>query len=282
MNARTSYELSGRRILLTGIADRSSLALEIGRELARQGADLVCTGLGPTAHRGDLSERARQHLSVAFEEFCKTVESELGTGVSNLACDLSSDESIADLAAVLRARELEIDGVVHAVAFDRTLRNGSSLPLLETPREAFLECMNVSAFSLIALLRELVRSELLARGGSVVALSYIGAERVVSHPYRNVAVAKAALERIAPELAVELGRSHGARVNVVRFSPYSASRAGGAIPGLEEAARQAQERSPLGNALPTALALEVAHLLRPGLGISGEVRHVDGGYHVLA
>lgn len=116
----------------------------------------------------------------------------------------------------------------------------------------------------------------------MVSLSYLGAERVVSHPYRNVAVAKAALERITVELAHELGRAHGIRVNAVRFSPYAASRAGGAIPGLVAAEAACAEASPLGNARPHDLALEVAHLLRPGHAITGEIRHVDGGYRVLA
>ncbi|MDJ0849402.1 MAG: SDR family oxidoreductase [Myxococcota bacterium] len=282
MHQTPGHDLAHRNVLVTGIADRASLALEIAREVARQGATPICAGLGLTKERSDLSERARDHLSTSFETFRKTVECELGPEVLALPCDLSDDESIGDLANALGERALAIDGVVHAVAFDRTLRQGSSLPLLETPREAFLDCMNVSAYSLIALARELVRTERLARGASLVALSYIGAERVVSHPYRNVAVAKAALERIAVELAAELGRSHAARVNVVRFSPYTASRAGGAIPGLDEAVAKAQERAPLGNALPQALGLEVAHLLRPGVAITGEVRHVDGGYHVLA
>lgn len=274
-------ELSGRRILVTGIADHSSLALFVARELQRRGALPICTGLGPVPERRDLSERAREHLQAAFEGFRKTVEAGLGADVPTLSCDLSNENSIRGLAAELAGRGLELDGLLHAVAFDRTLRKGESASLLETPREAFLECMNVSAYSLIASLRELAAADLLRPGASVVALSYIGASRVVAHPYRNVAVAKAALERIAGELASELGRSHGTRVNVVRFSPYSASRAGGAIPGLEAAVARSARRSPLGNARPEALAHEVAHLMRPGIGITGETRHVDGGYHLL-
>jgi enoyl-[acyl-carrier protein] reductase I len=275
-------DLTGRRILVTGIADHTSLALRIARELLRQGALPICTGLGPAPGRRDLSDRAQNHLRSAFESFCKTVEAELGPDVPTWPCDVSNDESIAALAGELRACGLELDGVLHAVAFDRTLRRGSSTTLLETPRDAFLECMNVSAYSLIAILRAIVERGLLRPGASVVALSYLGASRVVSHPYRNVGVAKAALERIARQLAVELGRSHDTRVNVVRFSPYSASRAGGAIPGLQETVEHCELRSPLGNALPEALALEVAHLMRPGTGITGETRHVDGGYHALA
>lgn len=282
MRPATASPLQSRHVLVTGIADHSSLALDVAREVARQGAVPICTGLGPSPGRSDLSERARDHLQTAFESFQKTVEAELGPEVPTLACDLSNDASIGDMVSALTERGIRIDGVVHAVAFDRTLRNGASPPLLETPRDAFLECMDVSAYSLIALLRGLVAAERLAAGASVVALSYIGAERVVSHPYRNVAVAKAALERIVTELAAELGRSHAARVNVVRFSPYSASRAGGAIPGLDQAEHDANERSPLGNARAEDLAFEVAHLLRPGSAITGEVRHVDGGYHLLA
>ena len=279
---RTSQDLAGRRVLLTGISDASSLALSIGRVLLQQGADLVCSGLGPTPHRTGLSERARELLERTYAGFRETVEKELGEEVPTLACDLASEESTQDLAEGLREEGLHIDGVVHAVAFDRTLRPGSDVSLLETPRDAFLDCMTVSAYSLISLLRALVNADRLAEGASVVSLSYIGAERVVSHPYRNVAVAKAALERITRELAFELGHSHQVRVNAVRFSAYSESKAGGAIPGLAEAARSAQERAPLGNALPDALGLEVAHLLRPGVAITGEIRHVDGGYNVLA
>ncbi len=274
--------LTGRNVLVTGIADRASLALAIAKEVARQGATPICTGLGPGDEDDALSERARDHLRTSFETFCKTVETDLGPDVPRLACNLASDASLARLVETLAERGLEVHGVVHSVAFDRTIRAGESVPLLETPREAFLECMDVSAYSLVALLRELVRGGRLAAGASAVALSYIGAERVVSHPYRNVAVAKAALERIGRELAYELGRSHGARVNVVRFSPYGDSRAGGAIPGLREAVARAEASAPLGNASPEALALEVAHLLHPGNAATGEVRNVDGGLHLLA
>jgi enoyl-[acyl-carrier protein] reductase I len=101
------------------------------------------------------------------------------------------------------------------------------------------------------------------------------------HPYKNVGAAKAALERITIELAAELGPGHGLRVNVIRFSPFAQSRAGGAIEGLHEAVAQAEARSPLGNAQPSDLAVETVHLLQPRTRITGEIRHVDGGYHVL-
>lgn len=241
-----------------------------------------CAGLGPTPHHHGLSPRARRFLDEAFESFRKTVETQLGPGTPALACDLAREESLADLAEALAERGAVLDGVLHAVALDPTLRSGGAKPLLEVTREEFLRCMEVSAWSLIGLLRALRDVSLLRSGASVVALSYLGAERVVRHPYRNVAAAKAALERIVAELAAELGPSLGVRVNAVRFSPYTASRAGGAIPGLAEAEAHAAAASPLGNASPEDLAAEVVHLLRPGAAVTGEIRHVDGGYHVLA
>lgn len=274
--------LDGRTVLVTGITDEASLATHVARAIRGNGGRLVCSGLGATPHHDSLSPRAHAHLARSFETFQKTVRESLGPDVPTLPCDLSLDPSIAGLASDLKQRGLVLDGVVHAVAFDRTLRRGSHASLLETSRQDFLECMDVSAYSLVALLRGLIEADVLRPGAGVVALSYLGAERVVTHPYKNVGVAKAALERIAAELAMELGPTRDTRVNVVRFSPYSASRAGGAIPGLEEAEAASAARSPLGNAAPEALGHEVVHLLRPGVAVTGEVRHVDGGQHLLA
>lgn len=271
--------LAGRRVLVTGIADESSLALPIAREAAARGAELVCAGLGPAPGQAGLSDAARAYLERAHETFAATVARELGPAVPTFALDASSDESVAALADGLAKRGLAVDGVVHAIALDKTIRGGAARPLLEVTRQEFLDCMSVSAWSLVALAAALARAAVLADGGSIVALSYLGAERVMAHPYRNIGVAKAALERIVRELAAELGPARGVRVNAIRFSPYDASRAGGAIPGLDAAVAHAAARAPLGNATPRALALEVTHLLAPGLAVTGEVRHVDGGYH---
>lgn len=276
-----SADLQGRRILVTGIADASSLALPIAEVLHRAGAELVCAGLGPTPHHAALSVAAREHLAGVLKSFEGVVEERL-PGASRVVLDASLDGSIADVARELARRELRLDGVVHAIAFDRTIRGGRAKTLLETSREEFLECMSVSAYSMLALLRGLLAEHLLADGAGVVALSYLGAERVMPHPYRNIGIAKAALERMVRELAAELGTGRGVRVNAVRFSPWSASRAGGAIPGLADAVAATQARAPLGNASADCLGQEVMHLLRPGLAVTGEVRHVDGGAHVLA
>jgi len=191
--------LSGRRILITGITDDASLATEIARAVIGAGGQPVCAGLGPTSHHGALSERARSHLEMAHESFRKTVAAELGEDTPAFACDLSLDASLAELATALAEGDLALDGVLHAVAFDRTLRPGRRASLLDTTRDEFLECMNVSAWSLVGLLRELLAAGVLREGAGIVALSYLGAARVVDHPYKNVGVAKAALERIVGE-----------------------------------------------------------------------------------
>jgi enoyl-[acyl-carrier protein] reductase I len=281
MSGSPARPLEGRRVLVTGIADDASLALVIAREAQRAGAQLACAGLGLTPHHSDLSEAAARYLADAERKHRATVRAELGAEVPTFVVDAGQEASVASLAAGLAAAQLRVDGVVHAIALDRTIRGGQAKALLDVTREEFLDCMSVSAYSLIALVRALLRAGVLARGASVVALSYLGAERVMAHPYRNIGVAKAALERIVRELAAELGRSDGIRVNAVRFSPFAKSRAGGAIPGLSDEVERSDARAPLGNASPDALAAEVVHLLRAGSGVSGDVRHVDGGYHVL-
>ena len=274
--------LEHRTILVTGITDASSLALHCARQLQREGARLVCTGLGPTPHHGALSERSAAFLDKTYADFRRTIADAFGDTALALPLDVTLDASLADTAAALRERGIRLDGVLHSIAMDKTIRGGEVKPLLAVTREEFAATMEVSAYSLIALLRALLEGGVLNERAAVVALSYLGAERVVSHPYRNIGVAKAALERIVVELAYELGRSHGLKVNAVRFSPYTESKAGGAIQGLGEAAERCERESPLGNARAEDLAWEVAYLLRPYGRVTGEIRHVDGGYHIRA
>jgi enoyl-[acyl-carrier protein] reductase I len=274
--------LTDRRILISGIANEQSLALAVAEQLQAAGAELVCAGLGRTRHNENLSSAAVAFLDSSREAFQKAVHNRLGSEVPVVCFDASLDESLDDAASEMSDSRLPLDGVVHAIAFDRTIRGREVKPLLEVTRQEFLDCMSVSAYSLIGLVQALSKRDLLNNGGSIVALSYLGAERITSHPYRNIGVAKAALERITRELAYELGHAKGIRVNSIRFSPYAESRAGGAIPDLEKAVADAALRAPLGNATPESLGREIACLMREGVSVTGETRHVDGGYHILA
>ena len=269
----------GKSILIAGITDRSSLALAIARHLQQLGVQLICTGLGETSHHANLSEKSAQFLRKNYEDFTDTVAQELGPDVQTAVLDVTLDGSVAELAEHLRRKGTKLDGIVHAVAMDKTIRGGFAKNLLDVTREEFAGAMDVSAYSLIVLTRSLIECEVLAPGASVLSLSYLGASRVMTHPYKNIGVAKSALERITLEMAQELGL-RGIRVNAIRFSPYAVSKAGAAIPGLAEAVASCDSLSPLGNARPEDLARAAAFLLSPDLRITGQILHVDGGYSI--
>ncbi|MDZ4724894.1 MAG: SDR family oxidoreductase [Leptospira sp.] len=272
--------LKNQTVIITGITDSSSLALYIAKECKKQGANLICTGLGKTIHHKNLSENGLSYLEKTFSDFEKTVQSELGKEVRTYALDVGIQESIDDFVKVLKKENVQINGFVHSIAMDKTIRQGKVKPILEVSREEFMDAMNISAYSLLALTKALYFEDVLQKQSSILALSYLGAEKIVSHPYKNIGIAKAALERLTKELAYELGKAKGIQVNAIRFSPYTASKAGSAIEGLAEAVLESDNKSPLGNAKPQDLADEVVYLLRKNNRITGEIRNVDGGYHI--
>ena len=271
--------LQDKRFLITGISDAGSLALHAAKAIVEQGGQVVCAGLGVTPHHTDLSDKARAYLSANETAFRETVKAELGEDTPMLILDATQEDSMADLAMGLADSGLHLDGFLHSIAMDRTIRNKKVKPLLEVTQAEFCDTLGVSAFSLVRITHHLLKTGALRDGSSICSLSYIAAEKVTFHPYRNMSVAKAALERITIELADELGRSRGIRVNSLRFSPYLGSKAGTAT--LEPSdVEKAESMSPLGNAGPRDLALEIVHLMQPGLRITGEIRHIDGGYHI--
>ena len=271
--------LQNQRFLITGISDAGSLALHAAKAIVEQGGQVVCAGLGVTPHHTDLSDKARAYLSANEAAFRETVKAELGEDTPIVILDATQEESMADLAAGLAENGLHLDGFLHSIAMDRTIRNKQVKPLLEVTQAEFCDTLGVSAFSLVRITHHLLKTGALRDGSSICSLSYIAAEKVTFHPYRNMSVAKAALERITIELADELGRSRGIRVNALRFSPYLGSKAGTAT--LEPSdVEKAESMSPLGNAGPRDLALEIVHLMQPGLRVTGEIRHIDGGYHI--
>jgi enoyl-[acyl-carrier protein] reductase I len=271
--------LQDKRFLITGISDAGSLALHAAKAIVEKGGQVVCAGLGVTPHHKNLSDKARAYLSANETAFRETVKAELGEDTPMLILDATQEDSMADLAMGLADSGLHLDGFLHSIAMDRTIRNKKVKPLLEVTQAEFCDTLGVSAFSLVRITHHLLKTGALRDGSSICSLSYIAAEKVTFHPYRNMSVAKAALERITIELADELGRSRGIRVNALRFSPYLGSKAGTAT--LEPSdVEKAESMSPLGNAGPRDLALEIVHLMQPGLRITGEIRHIDGGYHI--
>lgn len=271
--------LSNKTFLITGISDKNSLAMYVAKEIINNGGKVVCTGLGRTKYHQDLSERATQFLNSNYNDFVQAVKCELGENTQVKVLDVSIDESIEDLAVKLKKEGIKLDGFLHAIAMDKTIRGKQVKPLVEVSLHEFCDTMNVSAFSLISLSHYLLKHSVLQAGASICSLSYIAAEKVTFHPYRNISIAKAALERITVELADELGRSKNIRVNAIRFSTYISSKAGNATLTQKDV-DTANKMSPLQNARPEDLAYEVVHLFRPEVRITGEIRHVDGGYHI--
>jgi len=266
--------------LITGIADEHSLAMYVAKAVIKQGGNVICTGLGVSPFHGDLSDRAKDYLNNTFNDFKESIKTHLGSNASAEILDVTLDDNIEFFAKNLFKNDIKIDGILHAVAMDKTIRNKKVKPLLDVTFDEFCGTMDVSAFSLIRLTNSLFKSQVLNPGASICALSYIAAEKVTFHPYRNMSVAKAALERIVIELADEMGRSNGTRVNAIRFSTYLGSKAGAATLTEDDVAKS-NRISPLGNASPRDLANEVVHLFRPESRITGEIRHVDGGYHIM-
>lgn len=271
--------LSNKTFLITGISDENSLAMYVAKEIMNNGGKVICTGLGVTKYHKDLSEKAKQFLNANYKDFRDSVKMHLGSETQVEILDVSIDQSIEELALKLQKQGVKLHGFLHAIAMDKTIRGKQVKPLVEVSLNEFCDTMNVSAYSLIRLSHYLIREGVLQDGASICSLSYIAAEKVTFHPYRNISIAKAALERITVELADELGRSKNIRVNAIRFSTYISSKAGNATLTQEDV-DTANRMSPLQNARPQDLAFEVVHLFRPEVRITGEIRHVDGGYHI--
>ncbi|GGE08706.1 SDR family oxidoreductase [Psychroflexus salis] len=271
---------TGKTFLITGIADEKSLAMYVAKAIIDHGGKVVCTGLGVSKHHENLSDKAKQFLNATHADFQKSVHQELGKETKTEILDVTLPESIDDFCTSMKAANIEFNGWLHAIAMDKTIRGKVVKPLLDVSLEEFCETMDVSAFSLIKLTKALYNFNLLQPKSSICSISYIAAAKVTFHPYRNISIAKAALERITIELADELGRRNGTRVNCVRFSPYMGSKAGNATL-TEQDVNTAAKISPLGNASPEDLAYDVLNLFRPNGKITGEIRHIDGGYHIM-
>lgn len=272
--------LQGKRFLITGIADEGSLAMYVAKKVIEFGGSVVCTGLGVSIHHEHLSDKAKAFLNSTYSDFKVCVERELGKEALTRVMDVTLDASMDEFCAEMKSKNIYFDGFLHAIAMDKTIRNKVVKPLLEVSLEEFCETMDVSAYSLIKITKKMTDFEILNPGSSICSISYIAAEKVTFHPYRNISIAKAALERITIELADELGRKNGTRVNCVRFSPYMGSKAGNATLEVKDV-NYADKMSPLGNANPEDLAFDVVNLFRPNARITGEIRHIDGGYHVM-
>jgi enoyl-[acyl-carrier protein] reductase I len=251
--------LEGKCGLILGVANKRSIAWGIAQAAAREGARLALTFQG---------ERLKENVET------------LAAGLKDplvLPCDVTSDSDLDTLAAAVKDGFGGIDFVVHAVAF--ALREELDGQFLDTSREGYRMAQDISSYSLTALAR---RSAPLmeGRGGSIVTLSYLGGERVVPH-YNVMGVAKAALEMSVRYLAADLGPK-GIRVNAISAGPIRTLAASG-VHGFGKMLEYHRSQAPLRkNTELDEVGDAGLFLISPlSRGITGEVLHVDGGFHVM-
>jgi meromycolic acid enoyl-[acyl-carrier-protein] reductase len=253
--------LEGKRIVITGVVTRHSIAWEVARQAQEAGAELVLTGFG-RARR--MTERAAAKLPHDTDV---------------LELDVNSDDDLAALQAELTARWGRVDGVLHAIAFAPGDALGGAF--LETPTASALTAFQTSAVSLKALTASMLPLlENAENGGSVVGLDF---DASVAWPvYDWMGVAKAGLEAVARYLARDVG-ARGVRVNLVSAGPIETVAAGG-IPGFDKLADVWRGGAPLGwdPNDASSVAGTVCYLLSDlSRGVTGEIIHVDGGYHAM-
>jgi enoyl-[acyl-carrier protein] reductase I len=250
--------LDGKKALIFGVANNRSIAWGIAQALHQHGAEL-----GFSYGIAQLEKRVRPlaaELGVTFVE----------------QCDVTSDEEIETTFTKVADHFGQIDILVHAVAFAR--QEDLEGRFYNTSREGFRLALDVSAYSLVALTRAAV--PLMPHGGSVLTLSYYGAEKVVPH-YNVMGVAKAALEASVRYLAADLG-PQGIRVNAISAGPIKTLAAAG-IAGFRKMLHYVGERAPLRrNVDQDEVGRSALWLCSDlGSGITGEVIYVDAGYHIL-
>ncbi len=251
--------LAGKRLLLTGVLTHRSIAFAVAEQAQLEGAEIVLTSFG-RARR--LTERAARRLPQP---------------VDVLELDVNSPAALAALRAELEGRWRTLDGVLHAIAFAPEDALGGRF--LETPAESAAQAFTTSAFSLKALAAELL--PLLEDCASVVGLDFDASQAWPAYDWMGVS--KAGLEAVARYLARDLG-PRGVRVNLVSAGPIETPAAGG-IPGFDRLAAEWEDRAPLGwdTGDPTAVAQAICFLFSDwSRGISGEILHVDGGFHAIA
>jgi enoyl-[acyl-carrier protein] reductase I len=253
--------LAGRKGLVLGVANKRSLAWAIAQRAAAAGAELALT------FQGERLEENVRDLAATLERPSLIVP-----------CDVTSDEQIEALFAQVGQSFGGLDFLVHGAAFAPRDALASDFHFVDTTREAFRTTLDISAYSLIALARG--AKSLMTNGGSVLTLTYLGSQRVLSN-YNVMGVAKAALESTVRYLAADLGPQH-IRVNAISAGPVKTLAASG-IAGFSGILQVYRDRSPLRRNTETSEVGDTGLFLlsEASRGITGEVLYVDGGFSIM-
>ncbi len=250
--------MQGKRGLIMGVANERSLAWGIAKAVAARGAELAFTYQGEA-----LGKRVRP--------LAQSVGSDLV-----LECDVTNEASLDAVFAALGERWGRLDFAVHAVAFaDPSELKGR---YVDTKRENFLKSLDISCFSFTDLARR--ASAMMDTGGALLTLTYLGAERVMPH-YNLMGVAKAALEASVQYLAVDLG-GQNIRVNAISAGPIKTLAASG-IGDFRYILAWNEHNTPLRRNITADEVGDTAVYLLSDMSraVTGEVHHVDAGYHIV-
>lgn len=250
--------LQGKKGIILGVANNRSLAWSCAQLCAQEGAELIFNFLGAA------QEKRLKELITSLP------------GADAFPCDVSKDEEIEAFFKNVKNKWDGIDFIIHSVAFAD--KEDLKSKFLTVSRSNFAMAMDISAYSLVAVTKASL--DMLRSGGSIVAMTYYGSEKVVPK-YNVMGVAKAALEACTRYLAEDLG-SMGVRVNCVSAGPIR-TLSSSAIPGIRGMLDAAQKFAPLRrNITGEDVAKSTVYLLSDlASAVTGEVLHVDCGYHAL-
>ncbi len=250
--------MQGKRGLIMGVANNRSIAWAIAQAVAAQGAEVAFTYQGEA-----LEKRVRPLAASVGSDFL-------------VPCDVTDDAALDEAFAALAQKWPKIDFLVHAIGFaDKNFLRGR---YIDTPRAAFLQALDISCYSFAAAGQR--AAAMMNPGGSLVTMTYLGAERWVPH-YNVMGVAKAALEASVRYMAADLGPS-GIRVNAISAGPIKTLAASG-IGDFSYILKWNKYNAPLER------NVELEEVGGAGLymlsdlsrGVTGEVHHVDCGYHIV-
>jgi enoyl-[acyl-carrier protein] reductase I len=246
--------LEGKTILVTGVANKWSIATGIANAMHAHGARLVFTYQG---------ERVKGSV--------EKIAAELG-GAQALECDVTSDESLRSVAAVCG----KLDGFVHSIAFVN--KEDLAGKVYDTSRAGFAQALDISSYSLIALTQAL--RENLNDGASIMALTYYGATAIVPN-YNIAGISKAALESIVRYLAYDLG-DRGIRVNAISAGPINTA-SSRQVAGFSKMIAKVTAAAPLRRSITADDVGNCAVYLASDLSntITADVHFVDAGYHAM-
>jgi enoyl-[acyl-carrier protein] reductase I len=251
--------LEGKIGVVFGVANKRSIAWGIAKAWAAAGAKLIFNYQG---------ERLKENVEELVAEF--------GGDVPLYPCDVTKDEEIAGFFEKVREHAPKLDLLLHSVAF--APKDALEGEFVNTSRQAFATAHDISAYSLVGLARE--AAPLMVDGGSIVAMTYYGSQKVVPH-YNVMGVAKASLEASARYLAYDLGGKK-IRVNCISAGPMQTLAARG-ISGFGAMMKHYQDHAPLHRSctLEELGAMGVFLASEGSASITGQVLYVDGGYQIM-